>query len=66
MAGDCPNRDCKQHTEPKLREKGKVWLEGYRTLLFCYFLIYKNEMQELQCKPVVFVCNDVCDLVAIC
>jgi len=44
MAGNCPNRDCKQHTEPKLREKGKVWLEGYRTLLFCYFLIYKNEM----------------------
>ena len=44
MAGDCSNRDYKQHTEPELHEKGKVWLEGYRTSLFCYFLIYRSEM----------------------
>jgi len=44
MAGDCPDRDYRQHTEPEFCKKGKVWLEVYRTLLFCYFLIYRNEM----------------------
>jgi hypothetical protein len=47
MARDCSNRDYRQHTKPELREKGKVWLEGYRNLLFCYFLIYRNETEEL-------------------
>jgi hypothetical protein len=43
MAGDCPNGDYKQHIEPELYEEGKIWLEGFRTSLFCYFLSHRNE-----------------------